>query len=129
MGVKIDTREKFHVITIKQPAFAANMTADLQNCLLSLPKSSVKNVVLNLGDVKTMDESAAETLVRIQQDFYDQNMSFVICCLQPELEEWLDRIGLLEIMNTTPTESEAWDVVQMEEIERDILDGDDKGGL
>jgi hypothetical protein len=28
-------------------------------------------------------------------------------------------------MNITPTESEAWDIVQMEEIERELLDSDD----
>jgi len=27
----------------------------------------------------------------------------------------------LELMNVTPTQSEAWDIVQMEEIERDLL--------
>jgi hypothetical protein len=26
------------------------------------------------------------------------------------------------MMNVTPTESEAWDIVQMEEIERELLD-------
>jgi hypothetical protein len=26
-----------------------------------------------------------------------------------------------EFMNVTPTESEAWDIVQMEEIERELL--------
>ena len=29
------------------------------------------------------------------------------------------------MLNITPTESEAWDIVQMEEIERELLDGDD----
>jgi hypothetical protein len=32
---------------------------------------------------------------------------------------------LLELMNFTPTESEAYDIVQMEEIERELLDDDD----
>jgi hypothetical protein len=32
---------------------------------------------------------------------------------------------LLELMNVTPTESEAWDIVQMEEIERELLGGED----
>ena len=32
---------------------------------------------------------------------------------------------IAEILNITPTESEAWDIVQMEEIERELLDGDD----
>jgi hypothetical protein len=27
-------------------------------------------------------------------------------------------------MNVTPTESEAWDIVQMEEIERELLDNE-----
>ena len=30
----------------------------------------------------------------------------------------------LEQLNVTPTESEAWDIVQMEEIERELLDDD-----
>jgi hypothetical protein len=33
----------------------------------------------------------------------------------------LDASGLLENMNITPTPSEAWDIVQMEEIERELL--------
>jgi hypothetical protein len=37
------------------------------------------------------------------------------------VEDMLDSNDLLEMMNVTPTESEAWDIVQMEEIERDLL--------
>jgi hypothetical protein len=47
-----------------------------------------------------------------------------MCELQPQLEEFLDKGQLLEMMNITPTESEAWDIIQMEEIEREFLDGD-----
>ena len=31
-----------------------------------------------------------------------------------------------EVMNVTPTESEAWDIVQMEEIERELMEGFDE---
>jgi hypothetical protein len=31
---------------------------------------------------------------------------------------------LLDQLNVVPTESEAWDIVQMEEIERELLGGD-----
>ena len=40
-------------------------------------------------------------------------------------EEKFNELELLEIMNITPTESEAWDIVQMEEIERELLDDTD----
>ena len=121
MQVKIDTREKFHVITVQESDLSENMTEELQNCLLPFLKQEVKNLVLNLGDIQTMQVAAAECLVSIQQTFYENEASFVYCCLQPAVEEWLDQQGLLEIMNVTPTESEAWDIVQMEEIEREFL--------
>jgi anti-anti-sigma factor len=123
MQVKIDTKEKFHVITFKDPMLAANMTAEMDNCLLPFLQEEVKNIVLNLENVKHIDDSAAEWLARIQQSFYEQNASFVVCCLQPVVEDLLDQKELLEVMNVTPTESEAWDIVQMEEIEREFLDG------
>lgn len=124
MEVKIDTREKFHAISILEPILAANMTEKLENNLLPYLQSDVKNVVLNLKDVHTIDNAASERLVQLQQLFYEKNASFVICGLQKEVEEKLDELHLLELINATPTESEAWDIVQMEEIERELMDGE-----
>ena len=125
MEVKTDTKEKFHVIRVESPQISANMAAELNRQLIELLKGTIKNVVLNLSNVKSMDEEAAEVLVRTQQNFYENEASFVICALSNELEAFLDSKELLEIMNVTPTESEASDIVQMEEIERELLGGED----
>ena len=124
MEVKTDTKEKFHVIRVESTQISANMAAELSRQLLELLKGTIKNVVLNLGSVKSIDEESGEILVRAQQNFYENNASFVICELTTEVEEFLDSKELLEIMNVTPTESEAYDIVQMEEIERELLGGD-----
>jgi anti-anti-sigma factor len=124
MKVKIDTKEKFYVITMLEGDLTANLTEAMQQDLLPYLQKEVKNVVLNLKNVLTIDESAAETLAGIQQTFYEQSASFVICELQPQVEEKLDEYQLLEMLNATPSESEAWDMVQMEEIERDLLGGE-----
>lgn len=121
MQVKTDTKEKFHVITLPGPAISASMTDELAECLLPYLQNDVKNVVLTLKDISGLDTAAAEKLVSIQQLFYEQGASFVICELQSPVEEFLDQHELLELMNVTPTESEAWDIVQMEEIERELL--------
>ena len=121
MQVKIDTKEKFHAITINGPSLAANMTAELNDCLVPLLQNGVKNVVLNLEAIESMDSAAAENLVKLQQLFYERNASFVVWGLTASLEDWLDKQDLLELMNITPTESEARDIVQMEEIERELL--------
>ena len=125
MEVKIDTKEKFHVITLFQPELSATMTEEFSDRLVSFLQSDIKNVVLNLRQLKSIDNISAENLVKVQQKFYETNASFVICEVQPEVEELLDNSQLLEMMNITPTESEAWDIIQMEEIERELLDGAD----
>ena len=124
MEVKTDTKEKFHVITLPGPALSASMTEELAQCLMPYLQNDVKSVVLILKDIQNIDNAAAEKLVYIQQKFYENNASFVICELQKPVEAFLDQVELLEIMNVTPTQSEAWDVVQMEEIERELLDED-----
>ena len=121
MNVKTDTKEKFHVITVLEPRLSASMTVEMAGCLLPFLQNDVKNLVLILKDVKDIDLTAAEKLVYIQQKFYESSSSFVICQLDPVVEKFLDENELLEMMNVTPTESEAWDIVQMEEIEREFL--------
>jgi anti-anti-sigma factor len=120
MQVKIDTKEKFHAITLPGPSLSASMTEEIGACLLPYLQNDVKNVVLILKDIQTLDNAAAEKLVSVQQKFYETNASFVICELQKPVEEFLDHHELLEMMNVTPTQSEAWDIVQMEEIEREL---------
>lgn len=122
MNVKTDTKEKFHAITVAEPSLSATMTDELGDCLLPYLQNDVKNLVLILKDTVSIDLAAAEKLVHIQQKFYENNASFVICELQKPVEEFLDQNELLEMMNVTPTQSEAWDIVQMEEIEREFLD-------
>lgn len=128
MEVKTDTKEKFHVISVNCDHLSVNMTEELSHQLQHYLKQPVKNIVLKLSALQSMDEESAEALVKLQQVFYENNASFVICELKPELETMLDAQNLLELMNITPTESEAWDIVQMEEIERELL-GDDENTL
>ena len=125
MNVKTDTKEKFHAITLPGNSLSATMTEELGASLLPYLQNDVKNVVLILKDIQNIDIAAAEKLVSIQQNFYESNASFVICELQEPVEDFLDKNELLELMNVTPSESEAWDIVQMEEVEREFLGGED----
>ncbi|MGZ8549550.1 MAG: STAS domain-containing protein, partial [Chitinophagaceae bacterium] len=78
MKVKIDTKERFHAITLPGDSLTASMTEELGACLLPYLQNDVKNVVLILKDIQRMDKAAAEKLVSIQQSFYENNASFVI---------------------------------------------------
>ena len=78
-----------------------------------------------MGLVEKMDESVVELVMNLQQQFYDNSASFVICNLTKQVDNYLEEMEIAEMLNITPTESEAWDIVQMEEIERELLDRDD----
>ncbi|MFC4262036.1 STAS domain-containing protein [Ferruginibacter yonginensis] len=126
MIVKTDTKEKFTVITIQEATLSANMTANIKQ-LDSYGQHEIPHIVINMTEVTNIDTEAAQALANLQQQFYERNQSFVICGLQPAVEQVFETADLLDVMNVTPTESEAWDIVQMEEIERELLsDFDDE---
>jgi len=125
MQVKIDTKEKFTVVLPLEPHIYDNMAAELAATCNKYLRNEIKNVILNLQSVTAIDEGAAQSIAQLQNDFYEQNASFVICELKPSMEEAFEKLELMEYLNITPSESEAWDIVQMEEIERELLDDDD----
>jgi anti-anti-sigma factor len=125
MQVKIDTKEKFTVLTPQDVNIYDKMAVELAAACNKYLDQDIKNVVINLECVQRVDEKTVITIVELQKKFGEHNASFVICCLQPEVEQAFEKFDLLEKINFTLTESEAWDIVQMEEIEREFLAGDE----
>ncbi len=125
MKFKIDTKEKFTVVTPIEPHFSDIVAVELGTTCTDILQKEIKNTILNLSNITTIDEIPCDAITQWQQRFYEANASFVICEMKPEIEAIFDSLELTDVLNITPTESEAWDIVQMEEIERELLDGDD----
>ncbi len=125
MNYKIDTKEKFTVLSLLDPSLSSNLVPELNDLIKKLGMTSPKNLVVNLNAVKHWELAIMEQFAQLQETFYDNNTSFVLCCLSDDLQTSLDSTEFGEVMNLTPTETEAWDIVQMEEIERELLDSDD----
>jgi anti-anti-sigma factor len=125
MHYQTEPKEKFTVIKILDTTLRSNLVPELTKITQDILSKSPKNLVLNLEKVQSWEPSILEQLAQAQEQFYDNNASFVICCLSDSLNKDLDQSDWGDVMNTTPTESEAWDIVQMEEIERELLDSDD----
>jgi len=125
MQLKIDTKEKYQLLTPAGATITAIIAAEIVTVCNKCLESPLKNMVLNLENVEEIAPDACQTLTDLQQAFYDKSASFVMCCLSSKLETAFDELGLLEVLNLTPTLSEASDIVMMEEIERELLDSDD----
>ena len=70
---------------------AANMTAALNNCLLPLLQNDVRNVVLNLKDIKNIDIAAAEAFLDLRNLFFTNRVSFVLCELQSSIKKYFEQ--------------------------------------
>jgi anti-anti-sigma factor len=125
MQYQTEPKEKFTVVTFLDTNLSSNLVPELAEMSQKMGATPQKNLVLNFKHVTHWDLSVIEQLANDQQRFYDNNASFVICNLSNSLQEVLDLTEYAELFNMTPSESEAWDIVQMEEIERELLDSDD----
>ncbi len=125
MNFKIDTKQKFTIITPQTEHFDANIAEALwEAATLGIDKER-GNVIVNLQQVLHSDAAAMNDLASLQQHFHSVKKSFVICNVQAPITEMMRIEDLEETLNITPTESEAWDVVQMEEMERELMENFD----
>jgi len=122
---KIDTKEIFHVISIEETNLTANMAEDLMELVAKKQEEENKSLVFNLEGVFSMDDKIAVAFQSLHENCYANHLSMVVCGLAPAIKSKFQEHDLSDTINITPTESEAWDIVQMEEIERELgLDTD-----
>ena len=50
----------------------------------------------------------------------------MLCEIQQSVKAVLEKLELDDVLNTAPTETEAWDIVQLEEIERELSQNDEE---
>ena len=125
LNVKLDTKEKFKVLTPQNENITATMTVELSELLQSHSKSDIPHLILDLRNTKVIENVVAELISQVQRNFYNEGLSFVICEMQEGVIDVFEKEDLLDELNYTPTLSEAWDIVQMEEIERELMNGFD----
>ena len=120
MNFKIDTREKFTVITPLSDFFSDNLTAEFLSITNGFKQNKI-NLVINFKNIVFINEQVIEQIAALQQEFYSNKLSLVVCEIQQPVKTVLEKLELDDVLNTARTETEAWDIVQMEEIERELL--------
>jgi len=120
LKVKIDTKEIFHVICIEDTLLTANMAEKLEELVEQLQADDEKSLVIDLKNVEQIDITVPENFMLLHNKTYNESKSLVFCNVNAAVKQVIDAKTEPEALNITPTESEAWDIVQMEEIEREL---------
>ena len=63
MSFKIDTKEKFHVITPSETQISDIMATELKSACLNVLQTTTKNVILNLSNVIGLDKGDRKSVV------------------------------------------------------------------
>ena len=120
MNVKIDTKEIFYVISITEEKLTANMAVELIKLVTEKQKEANKSIILDFTTLVEIEKESIDLLLKWHEKIYQDKKSLVLFGLSNAIKEALNEEGVLEVVNHTPTESEAWDIVQMEEIVREL---------
>lgn len=120
LKVKIDTKEIFHVICIEESSLSANMAVNLEELIAKLQFDDEKSLILDMKNVVEMEVEVVGHFNDLHNKTYKNKKSLVFCNVNPAVKKLIDLKNEPETLNLTPTESEAWDIVQMEEIEREL---------
>lgn len=126
MNFKLETKDRFHVITMLSPLASAIMADELNNLVLNCLKTPVKNIIIDMKLLQDIESGFAENLVKLQEAAMEENRSLVMYHLQKNVIKLLEEMEYSDILNITPTESEAWDIIHMEEMEREMFGDDEK---
>lgn len=98
-------------------------TASLE--LLELVSREVAAVefhyIIDFTDCKTIDGNAIPVLVNMHEESYSANHSLIFTCMNPTIMTSLKKTETDLLINITPTMTEAIEIINMEQIERDLF--------
>lgn len=121
MKIKVDTKEKFKVWRLQETHFSVKMAEELTSNVIHGFQELTKSAIIDFTAVLTTEKQALVDLATLHQLCFKNKASMVIFGVSAALQRDLVDLGLSEVLNQAPTESEAWDIVQMEEIERELF--------
>lgn len=125
MKIKVDTKEKFQVLRPQLPELSVIMAEELTRLVTKGFVTEAKNAIIDLSEVAEADEQALVDLATLHQLCQKNKASLVFFAAKPAVKTAMQGLDLIDVLQLTPTETEAWDMVQMEEIERELFDEED----
>ncbi|MBO9155029.1 STAS domain-containing protein [Chitinophaga sp. GCM10012297] len=119
MQFKIDTKEKIVLLRLEEETLDAKMSDTFVSSLASLDELEQKNLILDLHSLQSADDAGLKAIFTVYARQYDRGLSAAVTGLNSTLTQKLSA-AYPEILNIVPTESEAIDMVMMEDLEREL---------
>jgi anti-anti-sigma factor len=124
MKYTIDKQEKYSLLRLHEDKLDSSVAPGLKSELITLHAEGVKNIVLDLAEVKYTDSSGLSALLVGNRIVQEEGGIFILTTLSDHTMKLIKISQLDSVLNILPKVEEAIDAVFMHEIEKDLKDSD-----
>ena len=124
MKYTIDKQEKYSLLRLHEEKLDSSVAPGLKSELITLHAEGVKNIVLDLAEVKYTDSSGLSALLVGNRIVQEEGGIFILTTLSDHTLKLIKISQLDSVLNILPRVEEAIDAVLMHEIEKDLKNSD-----
>lgn len=121
MKFSVDRQDKYTIIKLDEEKLDTTIAPEVKSELVKLESDGVENLIINLGNVKYSDSSGLSALL-VANRLFGNKGSFVLCDVQEHVLKLIKISQLDKVMEITPTQEEAVDMVFMNALEKGFND-------
>ena len=119
MQFKIDTKEKIVLLRLEEETLDAKLSDAFVNAAAAIEGLDEKNLILDLHSLRSADDEGLKAIFTVYSRQYERGLSAAVARLDSSITRKLSA-AYPEMLNIVPTESEAIDMVMMEDLEREL---------
>ena len=124
MKYTIDKQEKYSLLRLHEDKLDSSVAPGLKSELITLHAEGVRNIVLDMAEVKYTDSSGLSALLVGNRIVQEDGGIFVLTTLSEHTLKLIKISQLDSVLNIVPKVEEAIDTVFMHEIEKDLKNSD-----
>jgi anti-sigma B factor antagonist len=122
MKYTIDKQEKYSLLRLHEEKLDSSVAPSLKSELITLHAEGIRNIILDLAEVKYTDSSGLSALLVGNRILQEDAGVFVLAALSDHTMKLIKISQLDSVLNIVPSVEEAVDSVFMHEIEKDMKD-------
>jgi anti-sigma B factor antagonist len=124
MKYSVDKQEKYTLLRLNEEKLDSSIAPQLKSEMVTLHAEGVRNIILDLSEVKYTDSSGLSALLVGNRILQEDNGIFILARLSDHTMKLIKISQLDSVLNIMPTVEEGIDAVFMHEIEKDMKDED-----
>ncbi len=120
MKLSIDKQEKYAIVSLQEGKLDATVSSELKTILQGLQSEGVKNIIIDLKEVKYIDSSGLSALIVGNHLCKDAEGTMILCQISEHAMKIIKISQLNSVFDILPTVAEATDAIFMSELEKDF---------